>query len=266
MDLGIAGRTALVLGGTNGIGWAIARALAAEGVEVLLAGRDAALVESRVGELGQPGAAAPGTRVRGVVADLTDAGAVDALVEAAEQDGGHVDILVLNGGGPAPGQARDLTGGAAGDAVALLVAPHVELVHRLLPAMQAQSWGRIIAVGSSGISQPLPNLVASNLGRSALAAYLKTLAGEIAGDGVTVNMVLPGRIQTGRVDALDEGVATREGISVEEARSRAMSTIPAGRYGTTEEFGAVAAFLAGEPAGYVTGVEIRVDGGLVRSR
>lgn len=257
MKLGIEGRTAVVLGATSGIGSAIADALSAEGANIVVVGRDADRTAARAAELP---AATP------VAADLTDPEAPATIVAAAEAAYGHVDIVILNGGGPPPGTADATTPEAAGEAFGLLVRPHIDLVQRVLPGMRERGWGRFIAVGSSGVQQPLPNLALSNLGRAALAGYLKTLANEVAGDGVTVNMVLPGRIQTERVDQLDRANADKAGRPVDEVRAASMATIPVGRYGRPEEFGAVATFLAGDPASYVTGQEIRVDGGLVRAR
>jgi 3-oxoacyl-[acyl-carrier protein] reductase len=256
MDLGINGRTAVVLGATSGLGAAIADGLAAEGANVVLVGRDEARVAERAASL--PSAI-------GVAADLTDPGAPARIAAAARHAFGHVDILVLNGGGPPPGTAADLTPDDIDSATALLVRPHVALVNELLDAMVERGWGRVIAVGSSGVQQPLPNLSLSNIGRAALAGYLKTLASEVAGRGVTVNMVLPGRIDTERVAQLDQAAAKRTGSTVEEARATSEGTIPVGRYGRPEEFAAVAVFLAGEPAGYVTGEQVRCDGGLLRS-
>ena len=174
-------------------------------------------------------------------------------------------MLVLNGGGPKPGTAAALQPEDVDGAVALLVRPHVALVNACLPSMTERGWGRIIAVGSSGVQQPLPNLTLSNLGRAALAGYLKTLASEVAADGVTVNMVLPGRIDTERVAQLDRANAERLGSTADAVRDASIRTIPVGRYGRPEEFAAVAVFLAGEPAGYVTGEQVRCDGGLLRS-
>lgn len=255
MDLGINGRTAVVVGATSGIGRAIAEGLAAEGAHVVVVGRD----EDRARAVA---AALP--QAVGVGADLTDRGAPERIVTAAEEAFGAVDILILNGGGPKPGTARDLDPEGVDAAVGLLVRPHVALVNAVLPAMVGRGWGRIIAVGSSGVQQPLPNLTASNLGRAALAGYLKTLAAEVAPQGVTVNMVLPGRIDTDRVTQIDRSTAERTGGTVEEARRASEATIPVGRYGTPDEFAAVAVFLAGDAAGYVTGEQIRCDGGLVR--
>jgi 3-oxoacyl-[acyl-carrier protein] reductase len=131
--------------------------------------------------------------------------------------------------------------------------------------MRERAWGRILAVGSSGIVSPLSNLAASNLGRAALAGYLKTLASEVAADGVTVNLLLPGRIATDRVAALDEAQAGREGVSAQEISRRSQQSIPARRYGEPDEFGAAAAFLCSARASYITGVALRCDGGLAKS-
>jgi 3-oxoacyl-[acyl-carrier protein] reductase len=248
MDLGIAGRTALVLGATSGLGRATSEALAAEGAHVVVVGRRQELVDELAATL--PSAA-------GVVADLTEPGAPERIVAEAEEAFGGIDVLVLNGGGPRPGLAADLGEQDVEVAVSLLVRPHVALVRGVLPGMLERGWGRIVAIGSSGVQQPLPNLTSSNLGRAALAGYLKTLAAEVAERGVTVNMVLPGRIDTDRVGQLDQAAAERSGTTPAEARASSEATIPLQRYGRPVEF-------AGEPAGYVTGEQVRVDGGLVR--
>ena len=254
MDLGLTGRVAVVLGSTSGLGRASAEALAAEGAHVVVVGRRAELVEELAASL--PSAV-------GVVADLLGADAPARIGAAARAAFGRVDVLVLNGGGPKPGTGVDLDVDDVRTATELLLVPHVAMVREVLPAMRAAGWGRIIAVGSSSVQQPNPILAASNVGRAALAAYLKTLAGDVAGDGVTVNMVLPGRIETERVESLDRFAAERTGSTTEEVRAESESEIPVGRYGRPEEFAAVVAFLAGEPASYVTGEQVRCDGGLV---
>jgi 3-oxoacyl-[acyl-carrier protein] reductase len=256
MDTGLKGRTAVVPGATSGLGLAVARSLAAEGANVVLGGRRGDVVRAEAEKL--PSAV-------GVEVDITDPGAAAALVGAAEERFGPVDVLVLNGGGPPPGKAVDFTPEQLAKAVELLVQPHVRLVTAALPGMRERGFGRIVAIGSSGVQQPIDGLVASNAGRAALAGYLKTLAAEVAGDGVTVNMVLPGRIDTDRVAVLDKANADRSGSSMEEARARSESLIPAGRYGTPEEFAAVVTFLASAAAAYVTGEQVRCDGGMVRT-
>lgn len=198
-----------------------------------------------------------------MTADLVEAEAPARIAAAARQAFGRVDVLVLNGGGPKPGSALDLDADDARAATELLLAPQVAMVREVLPAMREVGWGRIIAVGSSSVQQPSPVLASSNVGRAALAAYLKTLAGDVARDGVTVNMVLPGRIETERVTDLDRFNAERSGSTPDAVREGSQAQIPLGRYGRMEEFAAVVTFLAGVPASYVTGEQVRCDGGLV---
>ncbi|NMH76524.1 SDR family oxidoreductase [Pseudonocardia xinjiangensis] len=256
MDTGLQGRTAIVPGSSSGLGLAVARSLAAEGAHVVLAGRRGDLVQAEAAKL--PSAV-------GVEVDLTDPDAAALLVAEAEQRFGPVDVLVLNGGGPPPGTADAFTPEQFATAVDLLVQPNLRLVAAVLPGMRERGFGRIVAVGSTGVQQPINGLVASNAARGALAGYLKTLAGEVAADGVTVNMVLPGRIDTDRVAVLDRAVAERSGSSPEEQRALAEASIPVGRYGTPEEFAAVVTFLAGTAASYVTGEQVRCDGGMIRA-
>lgn len=255
MNLGIAGRTALVCASTSGLGLATAQALAADGANVVISGRRGDLAAKEAASL--PSAI-------GVEADLNDPQAPDRLVDATESTFGPVDILVLNSGGPPPGAAADQSAQSLAAAVEQLVLPQQRLISRVLPGMRQRGWGRIVAIGSSGVVEPLPDLSLSNAGRAALAGLLKSLASEVAADGVTVNMVLPGRIATDRVASLDRGRAERDGTSVEQVQAANQALIPAGRYGNPDEFGAVAAFLCSDLASYVTGSKVRVDGGLVR--
>ncbi len=257
MDFGLTGRTALVLASTGGLGAATARALAAEGANIVVTGRTgtaAVAAELRT---------ATGAQAIGVDCDLTDPVVPQQLVTATREVFGDPDIVVLNGPGPTPGAAADLTVTGARDAIDLMLTPHVAVVSAVLPPMRAAGWGRILALGSSGVQQPIPMLSASNLGRAALAGYLKTLAAEVAPDGVTVNMLLPGRIATARVAAIDEATARRTGRTVEQVRTESLANTPAGRYGRPDEFGAVAAFLCSTLASYVTGSQIRCDGGMI---
>lgn len=201
----------------------------------------------------------------GLELDLTDGTSVATALDTALEQLGGVDILILNSGGPPPGSASELTATELAGSLQTLVLAQIDIVARLLPAMRTRRWGRIVAVGSSGIQQPVPNLARSNAARAALAGYLKTLSNEVAGDGVTVNMVLPGRIDTDRLTQLDEVRARTTGTDVESVRDRSRSAIPAGRYGTPGEFAAMAVFLCGGQASYVNGAQLRVDGGLVGS-
>lgn len=256
MDLGIRGRVALVAASTGGLGRAVAEALAAEGARVVVSGRRA----ERAAEV-----AAGLPEAVGVGVDLGTPEGPQRLVDAAREAFGAPDIVVLNGPGPPPGTAADTGGGAYTAAFESLFLAGQRLVELTLPAMRANGWGRVVAVGSSGIAAPLPGLAASNAGRAALAAHLKTLAAEVAADGVTVNLLLPGRIGTARVAELDAAKAARLGSTPEEVAAQSRATIPAGRYGEPHEFGTAAAFLCSAPASYVTGTALRVDGGLVRN-
>ncbi len=256
MELGLQGRTAVVAASTGGLGEAVARALAAEGASVVVSGRRGERAAAIAAEL---------PRAVGVEVDLGDEDGPARLVAAAEQAFGPVDVAVLNGPGPKPGTAAAITGDELDTALSSLLRTQHRLVSLVLPGMRERGWGRILAVGSSGVVSPLPNLVASNVGRAALAGYLKTLSAEVAADGVTVNLLLPGRVATDRLGELDAAAAERTGRSVEQVAQEARSRIPAGRYGRPDEFGAVGAFLCSELAGYVTGVALRCDGGLVTS-
>jgi 3-oxoacyl-[acyl-carrier protein] reductase len=256
MDLGLEGRVAVVLGSTSGLGRATAQALADEGAHVVIVGRRAAVTEEVAS--GLPSSV-------GVVADITEPDAPERIARAAREAFGRIDVLVLNGGGPPPGEAEGLDAAGARSAIELLLAPHVAMVGQVLPAMREAGWGRILAVGSSGVQQPIAMLAPSNIGRAALAAYLKSLAGDVARDGVTVNMVLPGRIDTERVAALDRFSADRTGSDPDAVRAASEDSIPVGRYGRVEEFAAVLAFLASDRASYVTGEQVRCDGGMVGS-
>ncbi len=201
----------------------------------------------------------------GVAIDLTDPESTAAALDTVDEEFGHVDVLVLNSGGPPPGTAGELTSGQLAESLQTLVLTQIDLVARYLPGMRERGWGRIVAVGSSGMQQPIPGLARSNASRAALAGYLKTLSAEVAGDGVTVNMVLPGKIDTDRLTQIDNARAGSTGAAVEDVRAQSQAAIPIGRYGRPEEFGAAAVFLCGEPAGYITGIQLRVDGGAVGS-
>lgn len=257
MDLGIAGRVAFVAASTDGLGWAVASALGHEGVRVAVTGRRGALAVERAATL---------PHAIGIELDLTDPRSVDAALARTTGELGEVDILVLNSGGPPRASALDVTADQLRDAFELLLMPHHRLIGATVPAMRKRGWGRVLAIGSTGVQEPIPLLVLSNSIRAALAGLLKTLAHEVAADGVTVNMLLPGRISTGRVGSVDQAVAESTGQSLEEIRAGWGARVPVGRYGRPDEFGAVAAFLCGRSASYITGEQLRVDGGLVGGR
>jgi 3-oxoacyl-[acyl-carrier protein] reductase len=258
MDLGLAGRRAVVGGATSGLGRASAEALAAEGCALLIWSRSA----DRLAEAADEIRAAHGVRVAHVAADAAMDGAAEIVASAADEFG-PIDILVSNAGGPPTTDPTETDPEAWRRAFQLLAGTPIELATRLLPGMREREWGRVVAILSSGVRQPIGDLVYSNAGRSALAAWLKTTARTIAADGVTVNGVMPGRLSTPRIHELDSGRAEREGRTEDEVRAGHIATIPAGRYGEPAELGALVAFLASERASYLTGQLIAVDGGLI---
>ena len=255
MDLGLTGRRALVLGGNRGIGFGIAKALAGEGAQVAIAARDRAQLKKSSEELNGAG----------FEVDLQDVPAMPRFAAKVAREFGPIDILVNNTGGPAYGGASNRPLEEWRSRFEDMVLCVIALTDALLPGMRERRWGRILTVVSQGVIQPIPVLGISNALRSSLVAWSKTLAAEVAAEGVTVNVIVPGRIDTERVRLTDAAVAAREKITPEQARSRSWATIPMGRYGTTAEIGAVAAFVASERASYVTGSMIRVDGGIIRS-
>lgn len=258
MDLGLRGKTAVVGGATSGLGRASADALAAEGCRLLIWSRNADVLAATAAEL----TAAHGVEVAHVSADAGSPDAAATVADAAARFG-PVDVLVLNAGGPptVDPTATDPEGWSR--ALQLLAITPVELASRLLPDMRGRGWGRVVAILSSGIRQPISDLVYSNAGRSVLAAWLKTTARAVAAEGVTLNGVMPGRIETPRIRQLDGGRAEREGRSEDEVRAAHLASIPAGRYGLPEELGTLVAFLASERASYITGQLVAVDGGLI---
>jgi 3-oxoacyl-[acyl-carrier protein] reductase len=249
MDLGLTGRTALVTGASKGIGRAIAATLAAEGAQVAISSRDRGRIDATAAEIG----------ARGYVLDSSDLDAIEPLVESVTADIGPVDVLVTNTGGPPLGM--DPLGHSRAEWEAayrdLVLAP-LALIQACVPGMRERGWGRVINVSSSAVREPIPILMLSNVHRSGLLAGFKTLARHLAGDGITVNTVLPGRIGTDRLADPATG-------SLEGAETAAKDQVPAGRLGTPEEFAAAAAFLCSEKASYVTGTALLVDGGLTQS-
>lgn len=258
MDLGLRGRTAVVGGATSGLGRASAEALAAEGCNLVIWSRRTDALAASAREL----ASNHGVTVDHVAADAADPEAAAIIAEAA-MGFAPIDIVVLNAGGP---PTVDPTGTDAEGwnwSLQLLAATPIALATRLLPGMRERGWGRVVAILSSGVRQPINDLVYSNAGRSALAAWLKTTARAIAAEGVTLNGVMPGRIATPRIHELDAGRAEREGISEDAIRAAHIGSIPSGRYGRPEELGTLVAFLASERGSYITGQLIAVDGGLI---
>ena len=258
MDLGITGKRALVLSAGGGLGSAIAVALAREGVTVCLADRNEQSLE------------AAAEKVRAVqdscltfAWDLGDPQQWTRGVEEVLDRVGGIDILVNNTGGPQPGPAFGHATEVWRNAFESMVLSVIGITDLLLPGMRERGWGRVITSTSSGVIAPIANLGLSNATRVSLVGWSKTLARDVARDGVTVNVVVPGRIATKRTQLLDTARATREGREVNAVEAESASTIPLGRYGKPEEYADVIAFLASELASYVTGSTVRVDGGLI---
>lgn len=260
MDLGIKGKTALVFGAGGGLGGAIAQALAAEGANIALADVNAEALAATAGSLQDAGA-----QTMSLTWDIADLSVIDAHVGAIEQRFGAVDILVNNTGGPPPTTAAGQSPELWSKHFQAMVMSVIAITDRVLPGMRAKKWGRIITSTSSGVVSPIPNLGISNALRMSLVGWSKTLAREVGNDGVTANIVLPGRVATARITFLDEQKAKREGRPVEQVVAESTASIPVGRYGRPDEYGSVVAFLASQQAAYVTGSVVRVDGGLIAS-
>lgn len=260
MDLGIQKKTALVMSSSRGLGEGIAKSLASEGVHVLLTGRNKDRLSKIVDEIENSGGQASF-----VVADLVDPYSVNTIQLAATELPGKIDIFVANTGGPPPGIISGVDPSSLTKQLEIMVVRIIELSSKIIPDMKAAGWGRILAIGSSGVIQPIPNLGISNVVRSALVGWTKSLSNDLAGSGITVNMLLPGRIHTQRIDELDQTVAEKTGQTLESVRKASKATIPVGRYGKVQEFADTATFICSDRAGYITGSLIRCDGGLIKS-
>ena len=241
MDLGIAGRTALVTGASTGLGLASAQALAAEGVTVALASRSAEKLAAA--------AATIDGEVPTLAVDLADDASIDTMLAAAVEALGHVDILVANAGGPPPGTFASTNVDLYPAALQLNLLAHVRMCKALIPPMRERGWGRVVAITSATVREPSPNLMLSNTARAGLTGFLKTTATEVARDGVTVNSIQPGLHATGRLaEIYDDLDAVAAGH-------------PMGRIGDPADFGRIVAFLCSETANYVNGTGLPVEGG-----
>jgi 3-oxoacyl-[acyl-carrier protein] reductase len=260
MNTGLEGKTALVLGAGSGLGAAISHSLAAEGACVAAAGRTPESLRATADSI-----EADGGTAFPVPLDLAEPASFAAALEDVRSRFGAVEILINNTGGPPPSTAAGVAPDQWLEQFKAMVLGVFHLTDLVIPSMREAGWGRIITSASSGVVAPIPNLGISNALRATLLGWSKTLSRELAGNGITVNVVIPGRIATNRVRRLDQARAEREGTTLEEVQRASSMTIPAGRYGRPEEYGAPVAFLASEVASYITGSTLRIDGGLIPS-
>ncbi len=260
MELGIKGKKALVLGASQGMGEAIARTLAAEGCDLIVGSRN----EEALNKLASDIKKDFNVDVISHVIDMTDFAGVDAVCEKTRTEW-QPDILLNNTGGPPGSKATGVSDEIWRDAIQSLLIGVIRISEAALEAMKSRGWGRILTIASSGVIQPIPALPISNTVRSGIVGFSKSLSNEVAGDGITANIILPGRIDTDRTKWLDKSNAEKSGKTVAEIQAVSKATIPAGRYGTVEEFADVAVFLLSERASYITGSMIRVDGGAIKS-
>jgi 3-oxoacyl-[acyl-carrier protein] reductase len=261
LDLGLDGRVALVAASSRGLGRAIAETLAAEGAHLVLCARGGEALEATAEDIRQT----HGARVTAVAADLSQRDGVARVLSAALHAHHHVDVLVTNSGGPPAGPFESHDAAAWDGAVRQILDSAVELIRGVLPGMKAQRWGRIVNVTSIAVKQPVDGLILSNSIRAAVTGMARTLANEVAADGITVNNALPGYTRTRRVEELAARVAARDGIDAAEARARWEREIPMGRLGEPPEFAALVAFLCSARASYITGQSVAVDGGWIKS-
>jgi 3-oxoacyl-[acyl-carrier protein] reductase len=253
MDLGIKGKRALVCASSKGLGLGCARALAEAGVDLVMNARGAAALDAAATAI----RADFGVSVTTVAADVTTDDGRAAVLAAAQ----GVDILVTNAGGPPPGLWSDWDRDDFIRALDANMLTPIALMKALMPAMMARGWGRVVNITSQSVKAPIPQLGLSNAARTGLTGYVAGTARQVAAQGVTINNLLPGIHATDRADALDGGVVKAQGITLDEARARRAATIPAGRYGTSAEFGAACAFLCSVHAGFIVGQNILLDGG-----
>jgi 3-oxoacyl-[acyl-carrier protein] reductase len=261
MDLGLKGRVALVAAASRGLGRAIAEALAAEGAKVGICAREAEALEAARQEI----ASRTGAEVHGVVADVSTTEGIARVTREIKDRWDRIDILVGNAGGPPPGLFEAHDWDAWQRAVDLTLRSAVELTRAVLPGMRERRWGRVLHVTSLTVKQPIDGLMLSTSIRAAVTGFARTLANEVAADGVTVNTLVPGFMNTERVVELNQATAAREGVAAAVVERRTLGQIPTRRLGEPSELAALAAFLASERAAYITGQAIAVDGGWIRN-
>jgi 3-oxoacyl-[acyl-carrier protein] reductase len=261
MDLGLKGKVAMVAGASRGLGYAVARALAAEGARVSLSSRN----EFAITDAGKRIAAETYNETLSAAVDVRSADSIAKWHARTMEKFGGVDLLYVNAGGPPAGTALSFDDEGWKGAFELLVLSAVRMVRLAVPSMKARGGGAIVFATSSAVREPVPNLALSNVVRSSVQALSKTLANELSADRIRVNQLLPGRINTDRVRELDTIRAKTVGGTADDVKASYAKTIPLGRYGEPDEFAAAAVFLFSDAARYITGASLQVDGGLIRS-
>ncbi|HEX7296959.1 MAG TPA: SDR family oxidoreductase [Pyrinomonadaceae bacterium] len=261
MDLGLKDKVALVAASSTGLGRAVAEELANEGAALILCARNEERLKATADAIQQN----TGARVLSVRADVTDRSDIDNLIAAGREKFGHIDILVTNAGGPPAGRFDQLSREQWEDAARLTLFSSIELARAVLPGMKQQRWGRILNITSIAVKQPVDSLMLSNSLRAAVTGFARTLANEVATDGITVNNILPGYTRTERVEELAQQMGEKLGMTPDEFKKKWEQEIPMRRLGEPREFAALAAFLVSERAAYITGTSIQVDGGWIRS-
>jgi 3-oxoacyl-[acyl-carrier protein] reductase len=261
MDLGIKDKVALVVAASTGLGRAVAEELAAEGASLILCARN----EERLTTTANDIARSTGVAVLAMPTDVTVSADIEKLVSAGLEKFGRIDILVTNAGGPPAGRFEQLSLDQWEAATRLTLFSAIQLTRHVLPGMKERRWGRILNITSIAVKQPVENLMLSNSLRAAVTGFARTLANEVAADGITVNNILPGYTRTERVEELAQMMAQKQGIDASEFIAKWEQEIPMHRLGEPREFAALAAFLVSERAAYITGTSVQVDGGWIKS-
>lgn len=260
MDIEVNNKVYLIAGGSKGLGFAIAKQLVAEGAKVAIASRDQTNLDTALAQLQEIGGE---SSAMASVCDVSDGPAVQPWVESVVEHYGRLDGIVCNAGGPTPGMFDDLDDSAWEQAFQLTLMSTVRLIRSAIPHLKKQG-GAILTLTSSSIKEPIDFLLLSNVMRSGVASLAKSLSKQLASEGVRVNNLVPGLINTDRMIQLDTGLAAASGISFDEQRQNMASNIPMGRYGEPDEFGKAGAFLLSPAASYITGATLVVDGGTMK--
>jgi 3-oxoacyl-[acyl-carrier protein] reductase len=260
MDFGLKGKVAMVSGASRGLGFAVAEALALEGAFVSVSSSNQASIDDAAKRL-----ASSGTHVLAAAVDVRNAAQIESWTKQTIDKFGGVDLLFANAGGPPAGAALSFDDAAWQNAIDMLLFSTIRMIRAVVPSMQTRGGGSILVTTSSSVKEPIPNLALSTVIRAGVSALAKTLSLELAPDKIRVNQIIPGRIDTVRVRHLDEINAKKQGITVEQSKTKSVAAIPMGRYGEPPEYGRVGAFILSDAASYMTGATVQVDGGAIKS-